>query len=102
MDRKAARMREKHADDVTKLLEWWSYCKLQNPQFFCDFKLDSDGKICSLFWSHASQQGEYADFGDVVTFDTTYRTNIYKKPLGMFVGANNHTVHCVCVCIGWR
>ncbi|WVZ50123.1 hypothetical protein U9M48_001410 [Paspalum notatum var. saurae] len=44
----------------------------------------------SIFWSHASQQGEYADFGDAVTFDTTHKTNMYGKPLGMFVGANNH------------
>jgi hypothetical protein len=35
-------------------------------------------------------QGEYADYGDVVTFDTTHKTNIYDKPLGMFVGANSH------------
>jgi hypothetical protein len=44
----------------------------------------------SIFWSHASQQGEYVDFGDAVTFDTTHKTNLYGKPLGMFVGANHH------------
>jgi hypothetical protein len=43
----------------------------------------------SIFWSHASQQGEYVDFGDTVTFDTTHKTNLYGKPLGMFVGATN-------------
>jgi hypothetical protein len=57
---------------------------------FCDFQLDNDGKIVSIFWSHASMQGEYADYGDAVTFDTTHKTNIYDKPLGMFVGANSH------------
>ncbi|KAG2611857.1 hypothetical protein PVAP13_4KG238925 [Panicum virgatum] len=34
--------------------------------------------------SHASQRAEYKDFGDVVTFDTTYRTNMYSMPLAMF------------------
>jgi hypothetical protein len=29
-------------------------------------------------------------FGDVVTFDTTYRTNLYDMPFGLFVGVNNH------------
>ena len=43
----------------------------------------------SIFWSHASMQGEYAYYGDVVTFDTTHKTNLYDKPLGMFIGANN-------------
>ena len=35
-------------------------------------------------------QAEYADFDDTVTFDTTYKTNIYKMPVAMFVGANHH------------
>jgi hypothetical protein len=25
-----------------------------------------------------------------VTFDTTYRTNLYDMPFGLFVGVNNH------------
>ena len=29
-------------------------------------------------------------FCDVVTFDTTYRTNLYNMPFGIFVGVNNH------------
>jgi hypothetical protein len=31
----------------------------------------------------------FVDYGDVVTFDTTYRTNRYSMPLAMFVGFNN-------------
>ncbi|WVZ49235.1 hypothetical protein U9M48_000609 [Paspalum notatum var. saurae] len=75
---------------MAKLLAFFTECRKQNPQFFCDFQLDDDGKIKSIFWSHASQQGEYADFGDAVMFDTKHKTNLYDKPLGMFVGANNH------------
>jgi hypothetical protein len=56
--------------------------------------LDKEGKILSIFWSHASQQAEYIDFGDAVTFDTTHKTNMYDKPLGMFVGSNNH-LQCI-------
>jgi hypothetical protein len=52
--------------------------------------LDKEGKILSIFWSHASQQAEYIDFGDVIIFDTTHKTNMYDKPLGMFVGSNHH------------
>ncbi|WVZ71078.1 hypothetical protein U9M48_019704 [Paspalum notatum var. saurae] len=43
-------------------------------------------------------QGEYADFGDVMTFDTTHKTNIYDKPLAMFVGANNHLNNTLFAC----
>jgi hypothetical protein len=44
----------------------------------------------SIFWSHASQRAEYVDFGDVVTFDTTHKTNRKKMPLAMFVGCSNN------------
>ncbi|XP_050241042.1 protein FAR1-RELATED SEQUENCE 5-like [Quercus robur] len=33
---------------------------------------------------------DYKLFGDVVSFDTTYRTNKEYRPLAMFVGFNNH------------
>jgi hypothetical protein len=35
-------------------------------------------------------QKEFIDFIDVVTFDTTQKTNLYDMPLDMFVGANHH------------
>jgi hypothetical protein len=60
--RRAARRRENCANDVAKLLAFFTECKKQNPQ--------------------------YADYGDAVTFDTTHKTNIYDKPLGMFIGTN--------------
>ncbi|KAL6850343.1 hypothetical protein ACP4OV_020970 [Aristida adscensionis] len=43
-------------------------------------------------------QGDYADFGDVMCFDTTHRTNLYDKPFGMFVGANNHLQNTLFAC----
>jgi zinc finger SWIM domain-containing protein 3 len=33
---------------------------------------------------------DYGYFGDVITFDTTYKTNKDCRPLGVFVGLNNH------------
>jgi hypothetical protein len=54
------------------------------------FQLDNDGKIVSIFSHTQVCRGEYADYGDAVTFDTTHKTNIYDKPLGMFIGANSH------------
>ena len=88
--RRAARKRENCSNDVAKLLAFFRECKKQNPQFFCDFQLDNDGKIVSIFWSHASMQGEYADYGDAVTFDTTHKTNNNHMPLAMFVGCSNN------------
>ena len=47
-------------------------------------------KIKTLMWCTGNSRSQYACFGDVVTFDTTYCTNIYKMPFGIFVGVNNH------------
>ncbi|KAL6880616.1 hypothetical protein ACP4OV_012181 [Aristida adscensionis] len=88
-NRKAASVREGHNDDITKLFKFFKQCKVQKPQFYHDFQVDDKHVVRNVFWSHASQQGDYADFGDCVTFDTTYRTNMYSMPLAMFVGCNH-------------
>ena len=41
-------------------------------------------------WSNGTSRRDITFFGDVLTFDTTYRTNLYDMPFGLFVGVNNH------------
>ncbi|KAL7200261.1 hypothetical protein ACSBR1_032227 [Camellia fascicularis] len=43
---------------------------------------------------------DYGQFGDVVTFDTTYKLNSAHRLFESFVGFNHHkeTVICVCYC----
>jgi hypothetical protein len=41
-------------------------------------------------WATGSSRTDYTYFGDVITFDTTYKTNLYDMPFGLFVGVNNH------------
>lgn len=84
-------MKEERKDDLNKLLQFFRECKEQNEYFY--WALDADqktGVVKSIFWSHASQRAEYKDFGDVITFDTTHKTNRKNMPLAMFVGANNN------------
>ncbi|XP_041016256.1 protein FAR1-RELATED SEQUENCE 5-like [Juglans microcarpa x Juglans regia] len=38
----------------------------------------------------ARSRAAYESFGDVITFDTTYLTNMYKMPFAQFVGVNRH------------
>jgi len=33
---------------------------------------------------------QYMLFGDAITFDITYKTNLYDMPFGLFVRVNNH------------
>ncbi|XP_061340632.1 protein FAR1-RELATED SEQUENCE 5-like [Gastrolobium bilobum] len=69
------------------------YCIKQqslNPEFFYSIMCDEDDRMVSFFWIDARSRHAYELFGDVITFDTTYRTNKYSMPFGPFVGVNNH------------
>jgi hypothetical protein len=83
--------RVEREDDLNKLLQFFRERKANNEYFYWD--VDADPKtreLKNIFWSHASQRAEYRDFGDVITFDTTHKTNSKRMPLAMFVGADNN------------
>ncbi|XP_042950039.1 protein FAR-RED IMPAIRED RESPONSE 1-like [Carya illinoinensis] len=68
------------------------FCRMQykNPAFFALMDLDDDGRLKNVFWADPRSRAAYQYFGDVVTFDTTYLTNIYGMPFAPFVGVNHH------------
>ncbi|XP_020149543.1 protein FAR1-RELATED SEQUENCE 5-like [Aegilops tauschii subsp. strangulata] len=82
--------REESPDDVKKLLGFFENMQKINPEFFYDYDVDADNRVRNVFWANASCKGSYEDFGDCVTFDTTYKTNKFHMPLGVFVGVNHH------------
>jgi hypothetical protein len=77
-------------EDMAKTLEIFDHMKRSDPGLVVKVELDSRDRVRTLFWSHGSSRVDYAAFGDVVTFDTTYRTNLYNLPFGLIVGVNNH------------
>ncbi|XP_010507064.1 PREDICTED: protein FAR1-RELATED SEQUENCE 3-like [Camelina sativa] len=52
--------------------------------------LDEDDMITNIFWAYDRSISDYNLFGDVVCFDTTYKTNEYDRPFAPFVGVNHH------------
>ena len=44
----------------------------------------------NFFWRDAKSRIDYDCFEDVVSFDTTYRTNKYNLICALFVGVNHH------------
>nr|XP_040245401.1 protein FAR1-RELATED SEQUENCE 5-like [Aegilops tauschii subsp. strangulata] len=82
--------REESQDDVKKLLDFFEMMQKINPEFFYDYDVDADNRVRNVFWANASCKGSYEDFGDCVTFDTTYKTKKFHMPLGVFVGVNHH------------
>jgi hypothetical protein len=61
-----------------------------NDGFYFAMDFDDDGRLKNVFWADARSRAAYEDFGDVVTFDTTYLTNKYEMPFAPFVGVNHH------------
>lgn len=53
-------------------------------------KPGEDNHIARILWVHARSRLMYQCFGDVVTFNTMYRTNRYNMPLFPFTRVNHH------------
>ncbi|KAM4072621.1 hypothetical protein ACB094_11G152300 [Castanea mollissima] len=62
----------------------------KNPYFQYGVQLDNIEQITNIFWADARMVIDYANFGNVVTFDTTYGTNKELRPLGVFTSFNHH------------
>ncbi|XP_042950283.1 protein FAR-RED IMPAIRED RESPONSE 1-like [Carya illinoinensis] len=72
------------------LQDYFARMQYKNPKFFALMDLDDDGRLKNVFWADPRSRAAYQDFGDVVTFDTTYLTNRYGIPFAPFVGINHH------------
>ncbi|XP_074298647.1 protein FAR1-RELATED SEQUENCE 5-like [Silene latifolia] len=58
--------------------------------FFFDFELDEEGRLCNFFWRDGQMKKDYDLFSDPTITDTTYRTNRYDMICAPFVGMNHH------------
>ncbi|XP_027093748.1 protein FAR1-RELATED SEQUENCE 5-like [Coffea arabica] len=64
--------------------------QFEDPNFFYTIQVDEDDLITNIFWSDGKMKANYANFGDVICFDTTYRKNKEGRPIALFVGVNHH------------
>ncbi|KAG2608046.1 hypothetical protein PVAP13_4NG289338 [Panicum virgatum] len=62
----------------------------RDADFFFRIMTDEQGHLVGLFWCDTQYLLDYAAFGDVVVFDSIYKTNRYNLPLVPFVGVNHH------------
>ncbi|KAL9681833.1 hypothetical protein QQ045_013622 [Rhodiola kirilowii] len=68
------------------------FCEMisSNSNFFYMYDTDKNGTLKNVIWADGRSRAAYKDFGDVVSFDTTYVSNRYKMPFAPFIGVNNH------------
>ncbi|KAL8507989.1 hypothetical protein ACS0TY_018512 [Phlomoides rotata] len=62
----------------------------EESDFFYKVKMDDEGRLAHIFWRDSMMKEDYDIYGDVMVFDTTYRTNKYELICAPFVGVNNH------------
>uniref|UniRef100_A0A453B6P5 MULE transposase domain-containing protein n=1 Tax=Aegilops tauschii subsp. strangulata TaxID=200361 RepID=A0A453B6P5_AEGTS len=82
--------KEQADDDVRKTMDLFSDLKERDSEFQYTVQVDTESRIRKILWTNGRSKLQYHHFGDVVTFDTTYKTNLYDMPFGLFVGVNNH------------
>lgn len=76
--------------DAVKTMNLLGEMKANDPDFNYTVQVDEESRIKTLMWVTSRGCNQYRCFGDAITFDTTYRTNLYDMPFGLFVGVNNH------------
>ncbi|XP_074342143.1 protein FAR1-RELATED SEQUENCE 5-like [Apium graveolens] len=57
--------------------------------FFYRVDVDDENRVQGLVWVDPRSINAYKNFGDVVTFDSTYRTNRYCMPFIPITGVNH-------------
>ncbi|XP_004301290.1 PREDICTED: protein FAR-RED IMPAIRED RESPONSE 1-like [Fragaria vesca subsp. vesca] len=62
----------------------------KDPHFICRFTTDLEDRLVDIFWRDGHSFVDYQCYGDVLIFDSTYKTNVYNRLLVLFVGSNNH------------
>ncbi|XP_040369927.1 protein FAR1-RELATED SEQUENCE 5-like isoform X2 [Rosa chinensis] len=76
--------------DAQAAITWMNMRGMESEEFCCRYSLDEEGRLANLFWRDYQSFLDYSAYSDVVIMDSTYKTNLYGKPLVVFVGCNNH------------
>ncbi|XP_068654934.1 protein FAR1-RELATED SEQUENCE 5-like isoform X1 [Aristolochia californica] len=72
------------------ILDYLKRMQSENPAFFYATQQDEDESLCCIFWADARSRLAYNYFGDVVCFDTRFKTENYEIPFASFTGLNHH------------
>ncbi|XP_052623603.1 protein FAR1-RELATED SEQUENCE 5-like [Lactuca sativa] len=59
------------------------------PNYSFEFSCQDDVLDC-MFWADEMEKAYYAEFGDVISFDATFRTNKYRMVFVPFTVINHH------------
>ncbi|GJR30770.1 FAR1-related sequence 5-like protein [Tanacetum coccineum] len=66
------------------------------PNFTFQYKVENS-ELVAMFWADEVDKCNYKEFGDIISFDATFRTNKYDMVFVPFTGIDNHRK---CVTVG--
>ncbi|XP_074291600.1 protein FAR1-RELATED SEQUENCE 5-like [Silene latifolia] len=72
------------------LIEHFMKIKRMCPSFYFDFEVDEKGRLSYVFWADPISIKNYFLFGDMTSFDTTFRKNKYRMIFAPFTGVDHH------------
>lgn len=87
------KMKEIDGGDAQNVIDSLYQRQTEDPNFFFRFKLggiEKQNKLTAIFWRDSEMLEDFTIYGDVLIFDTTFRTNKYNLICAPIVGINNH------------
>ncbi|XP_047331589.1 protein FAR1-RELATED SEQUENCE 5-like [Impatiens glandulifera] len=76
--------------DATALIQYFISKANKETYFYWNVQLDDDDRMMNFFFRDYRCAVDYEYFGDVLSINTTYRTNKYNLICAPFVGINHH------------
>ncbi|CAA0814739.1 Protein FAR1-RELATED SEQUENCE 5 [Striga hermonthica] len=76
--------------DATALLQHFIRKANKESFFYWNAQLNDDDRVMNFFFRDYRCVVDYEYFGDVLSIDTTYRTNKYNLICAPFIGINHH------------
>ncbi|XP_073017985.1 protein FAR1-RELATED SEQUENCE 5-like [Primulina eburnea] len=76
--------------DATALIKYFINTANKENYFYWNVQLDDGDWVMNFFFRDYRSAVDYENFGDVLSIDTTYRTNKYNLICAPFVGINHY------------
>ncbi|XP_073019263.1 protein FAR1-RELATED SEQUENCE 5-like [Primulina eburnea] len=76
--------------DATALIQYFIQKANKENYFYWNVQLDDDDRVMNFFFRDYKCAVDYEYFGDVLSIDTTYRSNKYNLICAPFIGINHH------------
>ena len=75
---------------MNKVIHYFMKRTSEDPTFFYKFHVDEENKVKNIYLREGISLKWYAEYGDCLSFDTTYMTNRYNPPFAPIVEISGH------------